>query len=609
MKRGKTMTIKIMRKPSHLLALAVLLVAVVFSLPDTSRADEFMWTWVSGADTTDQSGTYGRMGRADSNNIPGAREGSISWTDSDGNLWLFGGIGYDSLGDLDNLNDLWRYGADGKWTWMSGVNTVAQEGFYGSKGTADSANVPGARDGGVSWTDNAGNLWLFGGMGYDSVGDWGDLNDLWRYDANGEWTWMSGADSVDQTGTYGTKGTPNLANTPGARDGSISWTDSNGNLWLFGGWGYDSAGNSDSLNDLWRYDTDGEWTWMSGANTVNQAGIYGIKGTSDPANKPGARDGSIAWTDSNGNLWLFGGWGYDGLGNPGNLNDLWRYNADGEWTWMSGSDIPNQVGVHGTMGEPDPANVPCSRTGSISWTDSDGNLWLFGGWGSGCDGLGIKGFLSDLWRYDASGMWTWMSGPDTTNQLAVYGIQGVSDVSNVPGGRDGSIAWTDSAGNLFMFGGWGSDQVDINGLLNDLWFYEVPVSVSSPSSSSDSDFDGVIDAEDNCPDLSNPGQEDADTDGIGDVCDADTVYGYIKDIEGAAIDDVTVRIVRVSCGTEMSVEASTNALGYYSYGGLASGYNYFIASSKPLYSFDPVSSSVTIPQTEIRSYDFTETED
>ena len=42
----------------------------------------------------------------------------------------------------------------------------------------------------------------------------------------------------------------------------------------------DSAGNAGYLNDLWKYDrTNNEWTWVSGSNTVNQAGIYGTKGT------------------------------------------------------------------------------------------------------------------------------------------------------------------------------------------------------------------------------------------------------------------------------------------------------------------------------------------
>ena len=64
----------------------------------------------------------------------------------------------------------------------SGIQFVKQSGFYGTKGTADAANVPGAREGYISWTDAGGDLWLFGGWGLDSAGAWGDLNDLWRYE-------------------------------------------------------------------------------------------------------------------------------------------------------------------------------------------------------------------------------------------------------------------------------------------------------------------------------------------------------------------------------------------------------------------------------------------
>ncbi|WP_417785901.1 choice-of-anchor B family protein [Tenacibaculum sp.] len=47
---------------------------------------------------------------------------------------------------------------------------------------------------------------------------------------------------------------------------------------------------------------------------------------------------------------------------------------------------------------------------------------------------------------------------------------------------------------------------------------------SSPNEDpvSDQDNDGIVDAQDNCPATANPNQEDADDDGIGDVCDDNT---------------------------------------------------------------------------------------
>ena len=64
---------------------------------------------------------------------------------------------------------------------------------------------------------------------------------------------------------------------------------------------------------------------MSGSNTANTSGVYGTQDVASASNVPGARANSGTWTDSSGNLWLFGGEGYDSELSAGVLNDLWRY--------------------------------------------------------------------------------------------------------------------------------------------------------------------------------------------------------------------------------------------------------------------------------------------
>ncbi len=351
------------------------------------------------------------------------------------------------------------------WAWMNGSNAINQYGVYGTKGTPDPVNVPGGRRWSVSWIDSSGDMWLFGGFGYDASGGRSLLNDLWRWDGT-NWTWMSGSDVINQYGVYGTKGTPDPANVPGARYGSVSWIDSSDNMWLSGGAGYPESAGIGYLNDLWRWDGT-NWAWISGSNVLNQNGVYGTKGTPDPANVPGSREIAVSWIDSSNNMWLFGGYGYPASGEIDYLNDLWRWDGS-NWTWMSGSDVINQNGVYGTKGTPDSANYPGSRRYAVSWTDISGNLWLFGGFGFAESGFG--GDLNDLWRWDG-GNWTWMSGSDVINQYGFYGIKGTPGPANVPGARGGSVSWTDSSGNIWLFGGFGNDSSG-KGDLNDLWrFY------------------------------------------------------------------------------------------------------------------------------------------
>lgn len=136
------------------------------------------------------------------------------------------------------------------------------------------------------------------------------------------WTWVggsqySGAYSYDFT----EQGVGSTLNMPGARSTSVSWIDRSGNFWIFGGLTENAL---TFLGDLWRYNPQTkEWAWMNGSLTTNTVGNYGTQGVAASTNSPGARIGPVAWTDTKGNLWMYGEMG--GLAAIGTLNDLWKY--------------------------------------------------------------------------------------------------------------------------------------------------------------------------------------------------------------------------------------------------------------------------------------------
>ena len=350
------------------------------------------WTWMSGAYISNEQGSYGTLGVASKQNQPPGRIFAASWVDAQGNFWIFGG------GNQLYLNDLWKFTpSSGEWAWMGGQSQPNQSapGIYGTMGQPSPNNLPGPRIGAANWTDQQGNFWLYGGIGNDAVGSVGYLlGDMWRY-ANGEWTWMGGSNIAGPSPIYGTQGVPDAANTPGARFEPASWTDAQGNFWLFGGLSVDANLQEVYHNDLWEF-SKGKWAWISGSDMANQPPSYGTQTQPAPTNVIGARTNPQVWVDAQGNFWFFGGDGLDPSGSTiqvGLLNDLWKFDlSSGEWTWMSGNDFLNAIGSWGTLGVPSRQNAPESRSGSCGWTDASGNLWLFGG---GTE----AGDHNDLWKY------------------------------------------------------------------------------------------------------------------------------------------------------------------------------------------------------------------
>jgi len=439
------------------------------------------WSWFDGSNLENQKGAFTSIPQPPpaaptfDTDSPGGRKYPATWTDLNGNLWLFGGYGLTFTSGLTppatDLNDMWEY-----------VGTQNYNGSYSNFWVnlivAYSGIGPAPRTGAITWTNpSTGDLWLFGGQAGTTF-----LNDVWSYHINpvlGQpGTWTSHGGGANLKGIY----TP--GGGPGSRWGATSKMDASNNVWLFGGYGYDSAGTLGLLNDLWTYNTGtGAWTFVSGSTTVNQTGNYGTLGSPAPANVPGARQASMSFIDASGNFWLFGGFDLDSKGNPDALNDLWEFKAGapGVWTWMSGANVVNQTAVYGTQGVPAATNVPGARWSAASWADVSGNLWIFGG--EGYDSVG-NGSLSDVWEYKG-GQWTWVKGPASVSQAGIYGLLPgpiiYPYVGNGPGSRFAPGYWFVHHGpaplpvydEFWMFGGEGFDSAgtDGNGLLSDLWRY------------------------------------------------------------------------------------------------------------------------------------------
>jgi N-acetylneuraminic acid mutarotase len=425
------------------------------------------WVWLKGtsgvvsapvpisAQPADPAG----VGVGSSNNYPGIRYDSLTWADTNGDLYLFGGLDFD---------DLWKYNiASGAWTLLKGsynLGATLPSSVFGTKGTAEAASMPGSRTYASRWIDASGNLWLFGGTGPDANGNFGPLNDLWMYSpATNNWTWMGGDQTLGsnygQGGVYGTSGVAAATNKPGGRSEATTWVDKNGNLWLFGGVGMDASDTQNYLNDLWMYNVStNQWTWEAGTTLgTNNGDVFITQGLASVGNTPSARVGAMSWSDSSGRLWLFGGSGYGVVTtSSGELNDVWMFDPSANlWTWVGGTLTLNGAGTYGTQGTGSSNNLPPARQWGATFTDESGNFWLFGGTQTSyVNNTATVTPFSDLWTYSpTTNLWTWVAGSNTPISAGNYGTEGTPSAANIPSARLLSAAWSDASGNFWLLGG------------------------------------------------------------------------------------------------------------------------------------------------------------
>jgi N-acetylneuraminic acid mutarotase len=429
--------------------------------------DMMNWQWINGATTTQQGGSYNATaGSFAAGNHPGARSYATTWADTSGNLWLFGGQGFDINGNEGFLNDLWEYSVSLKeWAWWNGASTNSGAAVYGTKGTAAAANTPQAMGQAAGWVDTSGNFWLHGGLinGGASI-----YANTWEYSTTThQWTYQYGPGSSAQVSeTAGTSGTFGASYTPGNIAGQMTWVNTaTGYLFMYGGYYGDSNVYGES-SDIWAFNTaTKQWAWYSGPLTAGPTPVMGTSGTFSSTYHPGGRDSGCLWVNSaTGYIYVFGGESTDTNAKNGPMNDLWEYNPTTlQWAWISGSMTYNSTGNYGAIRVANSGYIPGSREFQNCFTGINNEFYMFGG--QGYDSAGNFGDLNDLWLYiPSANTWTWIKGQLTNGGAATYGTQNLPALNNTPDNRfsastwfttnTGLYPWPASGGTRFyLFGG------------------------------------------------------------------------------------------------------------------------------------------------------------
>lgn len=365
------------------LVLRVLAIIFLIGLYQDVKAQQLQSSWLSGDTNSLQIPVFGHLKGEPV--APGSMAWHSAWTDSAGDLYVFGGVSFSGSG-LNPNNRLFKY-SQGTWRWIGGDSLNAAfnpsvggfnggEPTFGPQGVASPSNQPGARYLGTYWQGPNHEFYLYGGIGMGAGGQFGLLSDLWVY-KNGMWTWLSGSSSVNSMPVHGTQYQEASNNNPGSRIGAMAWSDDQGNSYVFGG--QSLFGNQ---SDVMKWDGS-NWTWIAGPSTANQPGSIAL-------NQPAARRFAAICKTPDSTVYLHGG---EQGGNSTRFGDLWTWNGSG-WDHLDGAITPlASISYSGSQSPGDRSDH------QLFYIDS--TLYLFGGLHS------INGGNSLESRAD---FWSWKSG-------------------------------------------------------------------------------------------------------------------------------------------------------------------------------------------------------
>jgi len=423
-----------------------------------------LWKWVSGS-ATSGANVYGTTGVPSISNHPSARYTPLHWIDNEGHFWLYGGG--------SNRSDLWSYNpSTNEWTFFGSNSTPV----YNTKGVSSATTWPGGSGyGGAQWTDNNGDLWMYGSS---VVGAGALTNDLWKYNiASGQWTWMHGdADAVSGP-VFGVQGVPDLSNTPGKTkaETTCSWVDNSNNLYMF----------DDVYGIMWKFDIAlNQWVWMTGIS--GGFASYGTIGVYSPSCYPGIGSASIehgmwnTWTDNDNCFWFIIDVAPMGGGLP--FLEMWKYNPlINQWALVKTFDTLDDSPSVCSAGEV--AMISYLHEERTAWVDDCDNMWKQSRTGTNFDGIG-------MWRYNVNtDDFVLVNSFNITTVDEVVGVQGEFSILNHPKKQTGQAYWQDSTGFWLI-----NTQFDWDNPSTVLWLFQPDTVISSFTYSTDCGTVDFVDA-------------------------------------------------------------------------------------------------------------------
>ena len=404
------------------------------------------WMWLRGSNMGNQPSSLERKDSA-GHSDPGSRAGAASWKDHHGNMWMFGGQGYDHH-DTEMahvLNDLWMFNSTAQ-LWK-----LVHAGGNGSQPHSGMRQVPSPRWGAAACGVGGIVMIVFGGE--DANGD--ELYDTWIFEIKTR-KWLP---------LYIRKKDGKRPEHPEGRVDMTSWCQGD-KLIVFGGLG----NHRTPLDDMWLFSLR-TLQWNKVTQIINTKEVIN---SPSPVLFPEHRTGASSWAGRNRQWFMFGGnkapnqfKGFESHRDSELIGDMWSFeisvgNASkrntATWTHIYSDDHKGQPG-------------PVARQHATSWMDYNGFLWVFGGQNM-VDRT--THFLSDSWKFHPKQK-SWSHESSHSGNSTYVSMKSKAHLlPNIsPNSRCHAVGWTHK--NItYVFGGYGLDARGKISYLNDLWVFVQP---------------------------------------------------------------------------------------------------------------------------------------